>query len=191
MLQGIISQLSAWAPSADACLRRTMIHLPLRQSLCSATAAWQIAYGGDPSVVGSIFDVEGRPFTVIGVSPPGFFGETLRGDPPDIWIPVQQEPLIDGESTLLHQPVSAWLRIIGRLRPGASIVGMSPRLTGVLRNWMQHDSGYPSNWMPGIIRMLPKQVDQRRARRRRRRGDERRVWAKPARFCWPFAVWCC
>src|SRR5208282_1477101 len=59
---------------------------------------------------------------------------------------------------LLHQSVDAWLRMIGRLRPGASINGMSPRLTEVLRQWMQHDSGYPANWMPDIIRELPKQV---------------------------------
>ena len=119
---------------------------------------WQGSYGGDPSVVGSTFIVEGHPFTVIGVAPPGFFGETLRSDPPDIWIPVQQEPLIDGESELLHQSSSAWLRVMGRLRPGASINGMAPRLTGVLRQWIQNDSGYPANWMPDIIRALPKQV---------------------------------
>ena len=35
---------------------------------------------------------------------------------------------------------------------------MGPRLTGVLRQWMQHESGYPANWMPGIIQSLPKQV---------------------------------
>jgi predicted permease len=119
--------------------------------------AWQTIYGGDTSVVGSTFIVEGRPFSVSGVAPPGFFGETLRSDPPDIWIPVQQEPLIDGEGALQHQSISAWLRMIGRLRPGASIAGMAPRLTGVLRQWMQNDSGYPSNWMPDIIRLLPKQ----------------------------------
>ncbi len=48
--------------------------------------------------------------------------------------------------------------MIGRLRPGASTDGMNPRLTGVLRQWLQYDSGYPSNWMPDVIRMLPKQV---------------------------------
>jgi len=95
---------------------------------------------------------------VVGVAPPGFFGETLRGDPPDLWIPTAQEPLISGNNSLLRQPVSAWLRVIGRLRPGATVDGVAPRLTGVLREWMQHDSGYPSNWMPDIIRMLPKQV---------------------------------
>ena len=120
--------------------------------------AWQTAYAGDPTVVGSTFIVEGHPFTVIGVAPPGFFGETLQSDPPDIWIPVQQEPMIDGEGSLLRQSVAAWLRMIGRLRPGASVEGLSPRLTGVLRQWMQNDSGYPANWMPDVIRMLPKQV---------------------------------
>src|SRR5206468_10184984 len=104
------------------------------------------------------FVVEGHPFTVVGVAPPGFFGETLRGNPPDIWIPLQQEPLLNGDSALLRQPVSAWLRVIGRVRPGASTGGMGPRLTAVLRQWMQHDSGYPSNWMPEVMRVLPKQV---------------------------------
>jgi predicted permease len=119
---------------------------------------WQTTYGGDPSVVGSTFVVDGHPFTVIGVAPAGFFGETLESDPPDLWIPVHQEPMMDGEGGLLHQSISAWLRMIGRLRPGASIDGMAPRLTGVLRQWMQNDSGYPANWMPDVIRMLPKQV---------------------------------
>ena len=119
---------------------------------------WQTTYGGDPTVVGSTFVIEGHPFTAIGVAPPGFFGETLRSDPPDVWIPVQKEPLIAGEGNLLHQSQGAWLRMMGRLRPGASINGLSPRLTGVLRQWMQYDSGYPANWMPDVIRMLPKQV---------------------------------
>jgi predicted permease len=118
---------------------------------------WRFTYGGDTSVVGSTIIVEGHPFTVIGVAPPGFFGETLRGDPPDIWLPVQQEAVINGEGALLHQSAPAWLRVIGRLRPGASVAGMAPRLTGVLRQWLQHDADYPSNWMPDVIRMLPKQ----------------------------------
>src|SRR5579864_2980832 len=119
---------------------------------------WQTTYASDPSVVGSTFVAEGHPFTVIGVAPPGFFGETLQSDPPDIWVPLQQEPMINGEGSLLHQSISAWLRVIGRLRPGASIDGMSPRLTGVLRQWMQNDSGYPANWMPEVVRLLPQQV---------------------------------
>src|SRR6202158_2788295 len=119
---------------------------------------WQTAYASDTSVVGSTFVVEGHPFTVIGVAPPGFFGETLESDPPDILPPPQQAPLIFGGRTLLHQSISAWLRLIGRLRPRASIDGIAPRLTTSLRQWMQYDSGYPANWMADVIRMLPKQV---------------------------------
>jgi predicted permease len=35
---------------------------------------------------------------------------------------------------------------------------MAPRLTGVLRQWLQNDSGYPPNWMPDVRRTLSKQV---------------------------------
>jgi predicted permease len=119
--------------------------------------AWQQVYGSDPSVLGSTYFLEGHPFTVVGIAPPGFFGETLRSDPPDIWLPLQQEPLINGDGSLLHQSISAWLRVIGRLRPGATVAGMSPRLTAMLRQWMLTDSGYPAEWMPEVKRLLPKQ----------------------------------
>jgi predicted permease len=118
---------------------------------------WQTTYGGDTSIVGSTLIVEGHPFTVIGIAPPGFFGETLESDPPDIWVPLQQEPMINAEGSLLHQSISAWLRIIGRLRPGATTQAMAPRLTGILRQWMQNDSGYPPNWLSDVVRLLPKQ----------------------------------
>lgn len=121
--------------------------------------AWQDVYGGDRSIVGATLIVEGQAFTVSGVTPPGFFGETLKADPPDMWIPLQQEPLIAGaQTTLLRQPIASWLRVIGRLRPGASIDGMDARLTELLRQWMQHEAGYPSNWLPEIERTLTEQV---------------------------------
>jgi predicted permease len=121
--------------------------------------AWQGLYGADPAMVGSTLVIEGHPFTVAGISPPGFFGETLRPDPPELWIPLQQEPMIAGaETSLLRQRASAWLRVIGRLRPGATTDGMEPRLTNMLHQWMREDAGYPANWMPEIERKMPQQV---------------------------------
>jgi predicted permease len=58
---------------------------------------------------------------------------------------------------MLRSETSAWLRAIGRLKPGATTAGMSQRLTGYLRNWIEHDAGYPANWMPEILRELPNQ----------------------------------
>ena len=119
---------------------------------------WQTTYGRDQSILGSTLVIEGHPFTVAGITPPGFFGETLRGDPADLFLPLHQEPLIAGSTSILRQPVSAWLRVIGRLRPGATIDGVSPRMTAILHHWLQHDSGYPANWMPDVIQGLPRQA---------------------------------
>jgi predicted permease len=119
--------------------------------------AWQNIYASDRGLIGSTIIIEAHPFTVVGIAPPGFFGETLRSNPPDIWIPLQQEPLLKGERSLVHAPFSAWLRVIGRLKPGASIEGMAPRLTADLRNWMKTDAGYPANWLSEIDRLLPNQ----------------------------------
>jgi predicted permease len=121
--------------------------------------AWQGLYGGDPSMVGSTLMIEGHPFTVSGIAPPGFFGETLRGDPPELWLPVQHEPLISGAATsLLRSRSSAWLRVIGRLHEGATIDGMDARLTVLLRQWIRQDAGYPANWMPEIERRMSQNV---------------------------------
>jgi predicted permease len=119
--------------------------------------AWQKEYGSDPSVVGSTFIVSGYPFTIVGITPPGFFGETLRGNPPQLWLPLQQEPLINGGNSLLKQSAPAWLRVIGRVKPGADISGLSARFTVVLRQWMLHDSGWPPEFLPLIERSLSKQ----------------------------------
>jgi predicted permease len=124
-----------------------------------AYQVWQSLYGGDPSVVGSTLMIEGHPFTVSGIAPPGFFGETLRADPPDLWLPLQHETLISGSATsLLRSPSSAWLRAIGRLRDGASIDGMGARLTVSLQQWIRKDAGYPANWMPAIERKMSENV---------------------------------
>jgi predicted permease len=118
---------------------------------------WKGTYSSDKSILGSTLTIGGHAFTVIGIAPPGFFGETLRGNPPDIWLPLQQEPMIAGKDSLLRQTIPAWLRVIGRLRPGANVNGMSERLTQVLRRWMQNDAGYPPAWLPEMTRQLPKQ----------------------------------
>ena len=116
--------------------------------------AWREQFGGDPGVIGSTIAVHGQAFSVAGVAPPGFFGDTLRAFPPDLWIPLQQEPLITGQDSILRQPVSAWLRAIGRLKPGANTNGMNERFTALLRHWIENESGYPPNWMVEIRKTI-------------------------------------
>jgi predicted permease len=119
---------------------------------------WQQQYGADPSIVGSSFILDGHVVTLIGITPPGFFGETLRSDPPDIWVPIQQEILFRGATSSLLHAFPAWVRVIGRLRPGASPNALPARLTELLRVWLVTDSGMPPEWMAGLKAALPKQV---------------------------------
>jgi MacB-like periplasmic core domain len=44
--------------------------------------AWQSQYGSDPSLVGSTLYLQGQPATVVGVAPPGFFGDRVTDNPP-------------------------------------------------------------------------------------------------------------
>ncbi|HEX6773861.1 MAG TPA: ABC transporter permease, partial [Acidobacteriaceae bacterium] len=118
--------------------------------------AWQQQYGSDPKIVGSAMILDGHPFTIVGITPPGFFGETLRSDPPEVWIPIEQEPLFRGKNSLLHA-FPAWVRVIGRLKPGASPNAAPERLTNLLRVWLVNESGIPAEWMSGLKQQLPKQ----------------------------------
>ena len=117
---------------------------------------WQQQYASDASVVGSTFIIGDHPVTIVGITPPGFFGETLRPNPADVWLPVNQEPMFSGANSLLHH-FQAWLRVIGRVKPGASVATTGERMTALLRQWLINDSGMPADWMAGIKADLPKQ----------------------------------
>ncbi len=118
---------------------------------------WQQEYASDPRILGSAFMLDGHPFTIIGITPPSFYGETLRSDPPDVFVPLQQEPLLQGKNSILKQS-NSWLRIIGRLRPGAKPDALAPRFITILRQWLVTDLGaeFPQ-FLPQIQSMLPRQ----------------------------------
>jgi predicted permease len=118
---------------------------------------WQQEYGSDPKVVGSTFWLNGHPFTIVGITPPGFYGETLKSNPPEIFLPLEQEPGLQGTSTILKQP-NAWLRVIGRLKPGASLNGVDARFTTIMRTWLVTELGaeFPQ-YLSQIKALAPKQ----------------------------------
>lgn len=122
--------------------------------------AWQQEWGSNPAIVGSTIVIEGHPFVVAGIAPPGFFGDTLSSYPPVFWMPLQQEPMVTGamHGSLVKQTSSAWLRIIGRLKPGATIAGTSQQLTGVLRQWLPNESGMPTQFITNAKNGVDKQT---------------------------------
>jgi predicted permease len=97
-------------------------------------------YGSDPSVVGTVFQIDNTPFTVVGIGAPAFFGADMRGwGMPDFWMPLSTEPLIDAKPPRLTEPRSNWLDIIGRVKPGTDPKALETQLRTELRQWqMSH-----------------------------------------------------
>jgi len=97
---------------------------------------WQGEYSGDPSIVGSAIFIQTKPFTVIGIAPPGFYGDRISEIPPDFFMPVQTEPYVRGDSSILHHQESNWLYLLGRARPGTKIGSLQAKITASLRQWL-------------------------------------------------------
>jgi predicted permease len=123
-------------------------------TLVMSYRAWQQHFGLDPSVVGSTFTVNGKPFTVVGVSPPGFFGDRLRDDPPEFFIPIAFEPEINQKGSILHVDNQHWLYLIGRMRPGVQPSAVQAKLTTELRQWLP---GIASSFDPETRAKIPQQ----------------------------------
>src|SRR6266446_6541290 len=92
---------------------------------------WQTRFGGDPSVIGAAFTINTVAYTVVGVAPPRFYGDTLRSDPPDFWLPLATNP-----DRWLFGPEPEWLYLMGRLRPDAASEQVQARLTVELQDWL-------------------------------------------------------
>jgi predicted permease len=78
---------------------------------------WTRRFAANPAIIGRDVILKNQPFTVVGVTSPGFFGESV-GRSPDIWVPLTWQPRLDRGMSLLDRPNVGWLRVMGRLRPG-------------------------------------------------------------------------
>jgi predicted permease len=96
---------------------------------------WQARYGSDPSVIGSTFNVDEKPYTVVGITPPGFFGDTLRGTPPDFFLPLNTEPYVESASDL-NKYSQHWLELIGRIAPGVRPATLEAEMRVELKQWL-------------------------------------------------------
>ena len=73
---------------------------------------WQRRFAGDPSIVGRALDLQGRSFTIVGVTSREFFG-TQPGRYVDVTTPLRAQ-------TTTMAPEARWLYLVGRLAPGVS-----------------------------------------------------------------------
>src|SRR6266545_4125893 len=76
---------------------------------------WKRRFGLDPGVVGRKVTINDTPLVIVGVTPPGFAGFEV-GARPDLWWPIR---VLNDPG--LSRRTSVWIRVMGRLRPGASV----------------------------------------------------------------------
>jgi putative ABC transport system permease protein len=75
-------------------------------------AIWRRLYNADPTVLGKTLDIDGQPFTIVGVTPPTFKGVSGRAE---LFTPVLAAPADE-----INQAWSHFLNVVGRLKPGVS-----------------------------------------------------------------------
>jgi len=125
---------------------------------------WHDKYGSDSSVVGGGYQINGHPFTVIGVAPPGFFGAKLAGwGMPDFWLPVTTQLLIEereGQRARLRTPQTNFLDLLGRVRPGVDPKSLEAKLRVEFHNWLAShvpdmEPGEKQLWQQQTLHLAP------------------------------------
>ena len=86
-------------------------------------SVWTSKFGSDPGLVGRTITLNGLPFTVIGIAPPGFKGTFSLAGPDRVWVPLgMRDQLVTGPiKELLTNRRFRWLSIAGRLKPGVTL----------------------------------------------------------------------
>jgi predicted permease len=114
---------------------------------------WWNRFAGDPRIAGRDIQLNGRPFRVLGVAPPGFHGTEIfyRSE---IWVPMMMQPLIEGSSWLECRGCTNSF-MAGRLKKGVSIERAEANLravaTQLAREYRVHEGMNLSLSPPGLV----------------------------------------
>ena len=101
----------------------------------------QRRFGGPANAAGRSILVDNLPFTVVGVTPPGFFGVDPAAAP-DVYLPVHTNELLGAGKQFGFRPEDYlapnfyWVQVMGRLRPGVSLARAQAVLAPPFRQWV-------------------------------------------------------
>jgi putative ABC transport system permease protein len=104
---------------------------------------WRRRFGLDPQVVGRQITVNNTALTIVGVAPPGFFGFVV-GSKPELWWPIKA---VNDQGLRLES--FNWIRVIGRLRHGASLAQAQAEIETIFQQQINDVAAAQSaNWTP-------------------------------------------
>jgi predicted permease len=116
---------------------------------------WERRFATDPSVIGRTVRLSGTPFTIVGVTPPEFFGVEI-GVAPDLFLPIMMQPTVmPSFENLLQNPIvnRQWVRTIARTRPGVSLEQGAAALDAIVQG-----NNPPQPQRPGLRPSAPVRV---------------------------------
>ena len=93
-------------------------------------AYWRSRFGGDPSILNDRLVINGRPMTVVGVTPPGFEGTTVE-EQPRVFLPLTMSEAIHSEYEDLQNRRDHFLYLFGRLKPHVTREAAAASLNGL------------------------------------------------------------
>ena len=103
---------------------------------------WTNRFGNDPTVIGKQVNINNVAFTIVGVTPAGFSGTSNVGLAMDVSIPIAWEQQVAGEQSNMRGGGIWWLRLMGRLQPGATIEQAEVALAGPFQqSVLEHRAG--------------------------------------------------
>ena len=107
--------------------------------------AWQRRFGADPAIAGRTIELNGRPFTVVGIAPPQFAGTSIE-HVADFFVPATMQQIISPESDVLRDRRARTFRLLGRLKAGVSAERANVSLKAVAAELLALD---PEAWRDG------------------------------------------
>src|SRR5437899_1549608 len=115
---------------------------------------WARKFGSDDKFIGQTITLNGTPYTVVGVAPPGFKGIVSLGRPDLLWIPItMRDYVLTGQlKDLESNRRFRWLSIVGRLKPQVDVVqaraAMKTVAAGLEKEYPRDNKGRTAELFP-------------------------------------------
>ena len=107
---------------------------------------WQRRFGGDRAAIGKMIYLNGSPFTIAGVTPPGFGGALQVGYEPDITAPLAFDDRFQSEKGRLKDEAAWFMRILGRMKARVSREQVHADLAPIFRRTVTRNIPKDAKW---------------------------------------------
>jgi predicted permease len=105
---------------------------------------WQQQLNSDAAITGKTLVINGTNFTIVGVTPPEFFGERVRRSP-DFWLPLSFQPQVELRKAYLDDKEAYWLMLIGRLKQEVKLPAAQADVNLAIRQFLTEQAGSQLN----------------------------------------------